>query len=409
MTEAAPPWEPSELRIRSVRTILTAPEALPLVIVKVETTEPELFGVGCATFTQRPLPVIAAVEQYLAPLLAGRDPADVEDIHQSAYVSSYWRGGPVLNYALAGVDLALWDIKGKLASMPVYQLLGGKCRAAVPVYGHASGRDAGEVEDDARRYLDQGYRYVRCQVDVPGMSTYGAGEKRSSGGRWDAAAYCRTVPRLFEHLRSTLGDEVELLHDIHERLPATDAIRLAKELEPFRLFFLEDPLPPEQLDFFRLLRSQTAIPLAMGELLVNRSEYLPLIREQLIDFVRMRVTGVGGLSVARKIAATCELFGLRTAWQCPADVSPVGHAATLALDLAVHNFGIQEAHSFSSAAGDVFPGTPTIRNGCLWPSEAPGLGIDIDETAAAAFPAPPALANDSWTQTRLADGTIIRP
>jgi mannonate dehydratase len=406
---APPPWQPSEVRIRRIATAVTAPEGLPLVVVKVETTEPELYGLGCATFTQRPLPVVEAIEKYLAPFLAGRDPADIEDIHQAAYVSSYWRGGPVLNYALAGVDLALWDIKGKLAGMPVYQLLGGRCRDAALIYGHASGRDAAGVEEDARRFIEDGYRYVRCQVDVPGMSTYGAGEGRRRAGQWDPAAYLRAVPKLFAHLRESLGDEVELLHDVHERVAPADAVRLAKELEPFRLFFLEDPLPPEQIEHLRVLRAQTATPIAMGELLVNRAEYVPLIRDRLIDFARMRVTAIGGLTAAWKIAALCDFFGVRTAWQCPGDVSPIGHAATLALDLAIPNFGIQETQRFSDAAHDVFPDAPTIRDGRLWPSEKPGLGIGFDEAAARAFPPPPPLTNDAWTWARLPDGTVIRP
>jgi mannonate dehydratase len=406
---APPPWPASDVRIRRIGVSVTAPDGLPLVIVKVETTEPELFGVGCATFTQRPYPVVEAIEKYLAPFLEGRDPADIEDIYQAASVTSYWRGGPVLNYALAGVDLALWDIKGKLAGMPVYQLLGGRCRQAAPIYGHASGRDAAEVEDNARRFVDDGYRYVRCQVDVPGMSTYGAGERTQRAGQWDPGAYVRAVPRLFAHVRDALGEDIELLHDVHERLAPPDAVRLAKELEPFRLFFLEDPLPPEQLEHFRVLRSQTATPLAMGELITNRAEYLPLIRDRLIDFARMRVTAVGGLSVAWKIGALCDFFGVRTAWQCPGDVSPIGHAATLALDLATPNFGIQETQPFSDAARDVFPNGPTIHDGQLWPSEQPGLGIDFDPAAAEKFPPPAPLTNDAWTWARLRDGSVVKP
>jgi mannonate dehydratase len=406
---APPPWSPSGIRIRNVGVTVTAPDGLPLVVVKVETTESDLCGVGCATFTQRPYPVVEAIEKYLAPFLVGRDPADIQDIHQAACVSSYWRGGPVLNYALAGIDLALWDIKGKLAQMPVYQLLGGRCRIAAPVYGHASGRDAAEVAEDALRFTEEGYRYVRCQVDVPGMSTYGAGEGRKRAGGWDPSAYARAVPRLFAHLRESLGDEVELLHDVHERLDPPDAVRLARELEPFRLFFLEDPLPPEQVDYLRILRSHTVTPIAMGELIVDRAQYVPLIRDRLIDFARMRITAVGGLSVATKIAALCEFFGVRTAWQCPADVSPIGHAATLALDLATPNFGIQETQPFSDATREVFPNGPTIRDGMLWPSDAPGLGIDFDERAAKRFLPPQPLTNDAWTWARLRDGTIIKP
>lgn len=406
-----PPWDGSRsgVRIGRVRTICTAPEGIPLVVVKVETTEPELYGLGCATFAQRPLAVASAVDDYLAPLLVGRDPADVEDVHQSAHVSGYWRGGPVLNYALGGVDVALWDILGKQAGMPVHRLFGGLCRGAVPVYGHASGRDPVEVEEDVRRYLERGYRHVRCQVAVPGASTYGAPASAGAGPRWDPSAYCRAVPRMFEHVRAAVGEEVELLHDVHSRLPPEQAIRLARALEPFDLFFLEDPLPPEQLDHFRRLRGQTATPLAMGELLTSPAEYVPLVREQLIDFVRMRVSALGGLTVARKVAALCELSGVRTAWQCPLDVSPVGHAATVALDLAIPNFGIQETQPFSPETHEVFPGCPELRDGHLWPSDRPGLGIDLDEKAAARFPLPPPLANERWTQLRLADGTLVRP
>jgi mannonate dehydratase len=406
---APPPWPASGVRIRRTEVTVTAPEGIPLVVVKVETTEPDLFGLGCATFAQRPYAVVEAIEKYLAPFVEGRDPADIEDIYQASNVSGYWRAGPVLNYALAGIDLALWDIKGKLAGMPLYQLLGGRCREAAAVYGHATGRCPAEVEEDARRFMDEGYRYVRCQVAVPGLSTYGSKDMPTRAGQWDPAAYVRAVPKLFAHLRSTLGDEIELLHDVHERLSPPDAVRLARELEPFQLFFLEDPLPLEQLEHFRILRSQTVTPLAMGELLVNRAEYLPLIRERLIDFARMRVTAVGGLSVAWKIAALCDFFGVRSAWQCPGDVSPIGHAATLALDLATPNFGIQETVPFSAAAHDVFPNSPTIREGSLWPSNEPGLGIEFDEAAAQKFPPPPALANDAWTWTRLRDGTVIHP
>jgi mannonate dehydratase len=404
---APPPWPAGALRIRAVRAIATAPAGIPLVIVKVETTEPELHGVGCATFTQRPLPVISAVEDYLQPQLVGRDPGDIEDIHQALHLSAYWRGGPVLNYALAGVDIALWDILGKRAGLPVHRLLGGPCRTAVPVYGHASGRDEAEVEADVRRHLAEGYRHVRVQVAVPGASTYGAHDP--GRGTWDPSAYCRLVPALFAHLRATVGDEVELLHDVHERLAPIEAIGLARALEPYRLFFLEDPLAPEQLAHFRALRRQTTTPLAMGELLTSPSEYLPLVRENLIDFIRMRPTALGGITPARKVAALCELLGIRTAFQAPADVSPVGHAATLALDLAIPNFGIQETRPFDAASQAVFPGCPELRDGRLWPSERPGLGIDVDETAAARFPLPPPLTREAWTQLRLRDGTLVRP
>lgn len=399
------------LTITDVKAICTAPNGIRLVVVKVTTSEPGLYGLGCATFTQRPLAVVTAIEQYLKPFLIGKNPDDIEDIYQSAFVSSYWRSGPVLNNALSGVDQALWDIKGKRANMPVYQLFGGKCRKAAAVYVHASGRDFREVEDNARRLIEQGYRHIRCQVAVPGFSTYG--HRATTGERgdapWEYTPYVRIVPRLFEHLRGALGDEIELLHDIHERIPPIAAINLAKALEPYNLFFLEDPFSPEDIDYFSLMRQQTAIPIAMGELFVNQAEYVPLIRDRLIDFIRVHISDIGGLSVARKLAAYCEFFGVRTAWHGPGDVSPVGHAANLALDLSCYNFGIQEASFFREETRAVFPGCPEIREGYMWTNDKPGLGIDIDEELAAKYPFPEHPLNGGWAPVRREDGTVIRP
>ncbi|HLL50180.1 MAG TPA: enolase C-terminal domain-like protein [Thermomicrobiales bacterium] len=403
-----------------MRVILTAPDDIRLVVVKIETDEPELYGLGCATFTQRPLAVATAVEQYLRPQLIGRSPHDIEDTWSMLAVSSYWRSGPVLNNAMSGVDMALWDIKGKLAGMPLYDLLGGRCRVAAPLYVHASGRDVREVEEDARRFIAEGFRYIRCQIAVPGASTYGLSgaldseephphHLRLKQEAWDPSAYVRIVPRLFDEMRSTLGDEVELLHDIHERLPPIMAIGLAKELEPFRLFFLEDPFAPEDNGYFPVLRQQSAVPIAMGELYVNVNEYLPLIQNRLIDFIRVHLSDIGGITPARKLAALCEFFGVRTAWHGPGDVSPVGHAANLHLDLVVPNFGIQEGHLFPERTREVFPGTPEIRDGMLWASDRPGLGIDIDEAAAARYPFPEHPLNGAWPPVRLRDGTVQRP
>ena len=402
------------LKITDVRTICTAPEGIRLVVVRVETDEPGLYGLGCATFTQRPLAVVTAVEQYLKPFLLGKDPDNIEDVYQSAYVSSYWRSGPVLNNALSGVDMALWDIKGKRAGMPLYQVYGGKCREAAALYAHAGGRDSREVEENVRRYVEEGYRHVRCQVAIPGYATYGAGTGGGglqSPGReaFEPTAYCRAVPKLFEHLRNSLGEEVELLHDVHERIPPIQAIGLAKELEPYRLFFLEDPFAPEDIEYFRILRQQACTPLAMGELFVNQAEYVPLIRDRLIDFIRVHISDIGGLSMARKLAAYGEFFGVRTAWHGPGDVSPVGHAANLHLDLSCHNFGVQEQHVFDERTREVFPGTPEIKNGYLWPNERPGLGVELDEELAAKYPFPEDPLNGGWPPVRRLDGTVVRP
>ncbi|MGC8642638.1 MAG: D-galactonate dehydratase family protein [Isosphaeraceae bacterium] len=410
------------LKITDVRTILTAPDRIRLVIVKVLTSEPGLYGLGCATFIQRALAVQTAVDKYLKPFLVGRDADQIEDIWQSSYVSSYWRNGPVLFNAMSGVDMALWDIKGKRAGMPVYQLLGGRCRFGAALYAHTSGRDVREVEDRARAAMEKGYKYVRVQIGIPGLATYGSRDQREDvpatgamvpGSRhavWEPARYVREVPKLFDHLRKTLGDDVELLHDVHERVSPSQAIKLCKDLEEYRPFFVEDPLPPEENDHFRLLRQQCATPIAMGELFNTRHEYVPLIANRLIDYIRIHISQIGGLSIARKVAALAEFFGVKTAWHGPGDVSPVGHAAGLALELASYNFGIHESGVFPNRTREVFPGCPETRDGYLYANEAPGLGIDIDEKLAARFPLPESPTFDqSWGKTRGRDGTVIRP
>jgi mannonate dehydratase len=410
------------LKITDVRTILTAPDRIRLVVVKVLTSEPGLYGLGCATFTQRALTVQTAVDKYLKPFLIGRNPDEIEDIWQSSYVSSYWRNGPVLFNAMSGVDMALWDIKGKRAAMPVYQLLGGKCRFGAALYAHTSGRSFQEVEERARAAMEKGFKHVRVQLGIPGQATYGAaGEREPQGDAgtsgptnprsvWEPGRYCREIPKLFEHLRTKLGDDVELLHDAHERISPSQAIKFCKDLEAYRPFFVEDPLPPEQNDHFRLLRQQCATPIAMGELFNTQHEYVPLIVNRLIDYIRIHISQIGGLSMARKVAALAEFFGVKTAWHGPGDASPVAHAAGLALELATYNFGIHEGGSFPNRTREVFPGCPETKDGYLYANEAPGLGIDINETLAAKFPHPDSPTFDHrWGTTRGRDGTVIRP
>ena len=224
------------VHITSVECILTAPAGVGLAVVKVTTSEPGLYGLGCATFTQRLLAVRTVVDDYLAPLLAGRDTQRIEDIWQLVYQNAYWRNGSVLNNALSGVDEALWDIKGKAAGMPLYQLLGGKMRDSAATYAHADGRDPQEVLDRVQELQASGLRHVRCQ-----MGGYGGVGGTQESHTFDPARYARSVPELFESLRGSLGFELELLHDVHERLARIEAVRLAKELEPYRLFYLEDP------------------------------------------------------------------------------------------------------------------------------------------------------------------------
>jgi mannonate dehydratase len=403
------------LKITDVKTILTAPANIRLVVVKVMTSEPGLYGLGCATFTQRARVVETAVQQYLRPFLIGKDPAAIEDIYNSCHVSSYWRNGPVLGNAISGIDMALWDILGKRTGVPVYQLFGGKCRKAVDTYRHANGDTFQEVEEAARKAMDQGWRHVRAQVTIPGLDTYGTkGRKLPDTNNatrvWEPRPYVRTVPRLFEHLRKKLGDEVELLHDMHERVPPILAIQLAKDLEPFKLYFLEDPLSPEDVGYFKNMRRQTSTPIAMGELFNNPNEWLSLVSERLIDFIRIHISQIGGLTPARKVAAVCEFFRVRTAWHGPGDVSPVGHAANVHLDLAVPNFGIQESRVFTQAEQDVFPGCPELKDGYYYANDRPGLGIDLDEKLAARFPIkedPP--FDMHWGNLRRKDGTVTNP
>ena len=402
------------IRIRKVRAITTAPQNIRLVVVKVETTEPGLYGLGCATFNQRPLAVVEAVNKYLDPFARNRDVDNIEDMWQNAYTSSYWRNGPVLNNALSGLDMALWDIKGKRAQMPVYQLLGGKCRFAVDCYAHAGGDDMKELEDSVREHMEQGFRHVRMQLGAYGSPHLsGAPDFRRAGfgqpqdQHMDSGPYLRMMPKIFEHMRATVGDEVQLLHDVHERIEPIEAIGLVKELEKYRPFFIEDPLAPEQNGYFKQLRQQTACPIAMGELFNNPHEWVNLISERLIDFIRVHLSQIGGLTPARKLAALSECFAVRTAWHGPGDVSPVGHACNAHLDLAIHNFGIQEGPKFSDAMREVFPGSPTIKNGYMYVNEAPGFGVDMDEKLAAKYPLPD--HPGYWEPIRRRDGTAVRP
>ena len=407
------------LTITDVKTILAQAEGEHLVVVKVLTNEPGLYGVGCATHGERPLAVAAAIDQYVKPLLIGKECDRIEDHWQTAYVASYFRSGVTLNNALSGIDGALWDILGKQCGLPVYKLLGGKVRQAVPLYAHASAKELPELENQVRQWQAQGYRHVRVQLSVPGYATYGAAGETSKDVRqarpagispspvFEPTPYVNNTIKMFEHLRARIGFDVELLHDVHERVPPAQAIQLAKSLEPFRLFFLEDCFAPEDAAWFQHLRSQTSTPLAMGELFVNRHEWLPLVTNRWIDFIRLHVSAVGGLSIARKVAACCEFFNVRTAWHGPGNVSPVGHAVNLHLDLASYNFGIQEQHLFSDTLRELFPGAPEIKGGYMYSNDKPGLGIDVDEKIAAKFlySSP---GRNRGTDRRL-DGTIVRP
>lgn len=421
------PYYPSSqtpLKIRSVKAIATAPEGLNLVVVRVDTTEPGLYGLGCATFTQRAFAVVTAINSYLNDFCSGKDVDNIEDMWQSCYVSSYWRNGPVLNNALSGLDQALWDIKGKRASMPVYQLLGGKCRFAVDCYGHASGPTSEAIADDVQRFIDKGFRHVRIQQGGTSLMSFqkggygGAGAlgaapdfKKAGFGMpddsfMDDKAYLRSVPGIFETVRKRCGEEIELMHDIHERCQPMDVINLCRDLEQYRPYLIEDPLSPENTHWWSLLRKSTTVPFAMGELFNNINEFIDPVSNHYFDYLRIHVSQIGGITPAMKAARLAEFFNVKTAWHGPGDVSPVGHAANCHMDLACWNFGIQEAVTFSDRLLEVFPGSPVMKDGYMFVNESPGLGVDINEKEAAKYP----VNNQApgWT-VRKRDGTIIRP
>ena len=395
--------------IRDIKVIATQPAGARLIVVKVLTSEPGLYGLGCATFTQRWRAVVAAIEKHLKPFLIGRDVSRIEELFRMSMVHGYWRNGPVLNNAISGVDMALWDVKGKQAGMPVYQLLGGKCREAAAVYTHANGRTPEAVVESVRGFLHEGYRFIRVQMGGYGgkMTHIARPEAALDGAYFDPRDYMRNTLRMMEHVRAEVGFEVELLHDVHERLQPIDAVQFAKDVEPFRLFFLEDALAPEDIKWFERIRQQCATPLAMGELFNHPREWQPLVSGRLIDFVRMHVSQMGGITPARAVATFANMYGIRTAWHGPGDVSPVGHAANLHLDLWAPNFGVQEWCRFGESVYEIFPGTPRVRDGYMYPNDKPGLGIDVDEKLAAEYPCTDTV--EQWTQARLPDGSPARP
>jgi len=406
--------------IKDIQVIATAPAGLRLVVVKITTDQDGLYGYGCATFTQRAELVVPAVEKYLKPFLLGKPTDRIDDIWSACYNSSYWRNGPVLNNAVSGVDMALWDIKGRQANMPVYQLLGGKVREAADCYTHASGADIKACLDSARAILDRGFRYVRVQVGVPGYAGYGSGGRAESriglhpGPMYEPAPYIRATLRLFEACRKELPEEVELCHDVHERVHPIQAVRFAKDAEQFRMFFMEDLLSPEDVQWFRVIRQQCSTQLAMGELFTNSNEWLQLISERLIDFIRIHPSMVGGLTPARKVATLGEAFNVRTAWHGPGDLSPIGAACNVTLDVVSPNFGVQEHSPFGERVREVFHGVPEVKNGYWYPSDSPGWGIEVDEKAAAKYPfgfgeqGDRKNLNGGWGEIRRRDGAIIK-
>ena len=411
--------------ITDVKVILTAPEGINLLVVKVETNQPGLVGLGCGTFAYLHLAVKCVVEEYLRPLLVGRDAEAIEELWQLMHQNAYWRNGPIENNAISGVDMALWDILGKQAGLPLYRLFGGKVREGVPIYRHADGRDIAELCDNIARFREQGITHIRCQSGGYGGGDFGAAPERAPAGAaagvyLDSRKYMRDTLQLFDDVRSRIGFDIELCHDVHERLKPVDAIAFAQQMERFELFFLEDAIALEEGEWIRQLRAKTRTPLAQGELFNHPFEWRTLIAERLIDFIRVHLSQIGGITPARKLQIFAEQFGVRTAWHGPGDMSPLAHAANIHIDLASRNFGVQEwsgteppNHVIQDLRGprdallDVFPGLPECRKGYVYASAQPGLGVDLDEREAAKYPCTNSVT--TWTQTRLPDGSLQTP
>jgi mannonate dehydratase len=399
------------MKIVDAKVIITSP-GRNFVTLKL-TTEDGLTGLGDATLNGRELSVASYLTDHLIPLLIGRDARNIEDIWQYLYKGAYWRRGPVTMSAIAAVDTALWDIKAKAANMPLYQLLGGASRDGVLVYGHANGADVEGAVQAVAHYLELGYKAIRVQSGVPGLkSTYGVGrgsmfyEPAERGlppeNAWSSEAYMNFVPKLFERVRAEFGPDVHLLHDVHHRLTPIEAARVGKSLEPYHLWWLEDPVAAELQEGFRLIRQHTVTPIAVGEVFNVIWDCHRLIQEQLIDFIRTTVVHAGGISHLRKIAMLAELYHVRTGSHGATDLSPVCMAAALHFDLSVHNFGIQEYMRHTDETDKVFPHQYTFQDGYMHPGNAPGLGVEIDEELAATYPYEPAYL----PVNRKTDGTM---
>lgn len=414
LTKAARGQPP--LKITDVKVIGTSPgRGYSWVFIKVLTNEPGLYGIGSANYRYLSWSVKAALEKHMVPFWIGKDVDRIEDMWQWNHVRSYWRNGPVTNVIQAALDSALWDIKGKRAGMPVYELLGGKVRDAVPLYAHGGGSDPAACVESVKKWMERGFRHVRVQMGGYGGGGFVAPGKGSrpesgfSGAAFDAEKYVDTIPKLFQRIRNEAGGEVKLLHDVHEHLPPTSALELAKRLEPVNMFFVEDILPPEQIEYFKQIRGLTTTPMAMGELFTHPHEWRPLIANRLIDFIRCRVGMIGGITQAKKIAALCEQFGVRTAWQEGGENDPINQLIAYHVDMAIPSFGIQEENTFPERVHEMMPGAAQVRRGYLYGSDKPGLGIDLDEKIAARFPLTEDHRVSDWTTVRGMDGSLVKP
>jgi len=397
--------------ITAARVIVTCP-GRNFVTLKIETADGS-YGLGDATLNGRELAVVSYLADHVVPSLIGRDAHQIEDTWQFFYRGAYWRRGPVTMSAIAAVDTALWDLKAKAAGMPLYQLLGGACRSGVRVYGHANGETVNETIAEAMRYRELGYTAIRLQSGVPGLaSAYGVSRDKMfyepadaalpTENVWSTTKYLACVPELFAAARARLGWDIDLLHDSHHRLTPIEAARLGKDLEPYRLFWLEDTVAADNQDSFRLIRQHTTTPLAVGEVFNSIWDCKQLIEEQLIDYIRASVTHSGGISHLRRIAALADLYNVKTGCHGATDLSPVCMAAALHFNLSIANFGLQEYMRHTPETDAVFPHAYEFSAGSLHPGNEPGLGVDIDEALAARYPYQRAYL----PVNRLEDGTM---
>jgi mannonate dehydratase len=404
------------LTVKDVKVITTSGGSnYRWVFLKIITSEAGLYGIGSANNNYQTTAVIAALENHLKPWLIGKDVSQIEDLWQSTHLKTYWRNGPVNNNVLSAMDMALWDIKGKRAGMPVYELLGGKVRDAVPCYDHVAGNDASAAAAAVQRSMATGYRHIRVQ-----FGGYGGGgfipagqtsfpENGRGGNGFDEELYVNNVSKMFEEVRAKVGSEPKLCHDVHSHLTGMNAVEFCRRLQPLQMFFVEDVLAPENVSWYRQLRQLCTTPQAVGELFTHPFEYVPLIEDHLIDFVRCRVSGIGGITPAKKLATLSEAFGTKTAFQEGGENDPVNLLAAYHVDISSPAFGIQEENHFPALAQEIMPGTPEIRKGYLYGNGKPGLGIDINEELAAKHPIRFPADGGPYRLDRGVDGSVVKP